>query len=117
MNTDAFRQTIELLETWLRIDSTSGNEAAFLAALEAYFSELGYYCERLAVAPDRWNLRVTLSEPPRFLFSTHVDTVPPVFGSRRAGGGFLGGTNFDYTNSDNTTEDENQERIDARSAC
>src|SRR5690554_5976645 len=112
MNTDAFRQTIELLETWLRIDSTSGNEAAFLAALEAYFSELGYYCERLAVAPDRWNLRVTRSESPRFLFSTHVDTVPPFFGPRRAGVGFPGDTN-----SDNTNADDNEARIYGRGAC
>src|SRR5690554_33491 len=111
MNTDAFRQTVELLETWLRIDSTSGHEAAFLAALEAYFSELGYHCERLDVASDRWNLRVTRAEPPRFLFSTHVDTVPPFFGPRRQGVGFPG---------DEVSEDassENEARIYARGAC
>lgn len=90
MKTDAFRQTIELLETWLRINSTSGDEAAFLAALEAYFSDMGFKCERLPVAPERWNLLITRDVAPRFLFSTHVDTVPPFFGPRREGAGFPG---------------------------
>jgi acetylornithine deacetylase len=83
MSSEELEYCADLLETWLRIDSTSGREAAFLAALEAYFSGLGFRCERLAVAEDRWNLLVTRTEKPRFLFSTHVDTVPPFFGPRR----------------------------------
>lgn len=116
MNTDAFRQSIELLETWLRIDSTSGDEAAFLAALEAYFSEFGFNCERLEVAPDRWNLLVTRDEAPRFLYSTHVDTVPPFFGPRRQGVGFPG----DAVSENRSSEDANSEaeaRIYGRGAC
>lgn len=116
MNTDAFRQAVELLETWLRIDSTSGHEAAFLAALEAYFSEHGYYCERLAVAPDRWNLRVTRAEPPRFLFSTHVDTVPPFFGPRREGEGFGQDPGLDDRGGAAHNPD-NEARIYGRGAC
>lgn len=111
MNTDAFRQTIELLETWLRIDSTSGAEAAFLAALEAYFSDQGYQCERFEVAEDRWNLLVTREVAPRFIYSTHVDTVPPFFGPRREGVGFPG----DEVGQGATAE--NEARIYARGAC
>ena len=79
-----------LLETWLAIDSTSGHEAAFLAALEAYFTDLGFECTRQVVAPDRWNLLVTRSPDPRLLYSTHVDTVPPFFGPRRQDGAIYG---------------------------
>jgi acetylornithine deacetylase len=84
------RQSAELLETWLAIDSTSGREAAFLAALEAYFSEppfadAGFECRRQPVAEDRWNLLVTCSDNPTLLYSTHVDTVPPFIGPSRDG--------------------------------
>jgi acetylornithine deacetylase len=75
----------ELLKTWLAIDSTSGREAAFLAALEAYFSQMGFECSRQEVAEDRWNLLVTRTEDPAFLYSTHVDTVPPYLGPRTEG--------------------------------
>ncbi len=74
-----------LLETWLRIDSTSGHEAAFLAALEAYFDDMGFDCTRQPVKGARWNLLVTRGEAPRLLYATHVDTVPPFFGPRRDG--------------------------------
>lgn len=77
------QQSVDLLETWLAIESTSGREAAFLAALEAFFGDLGFRCERRAVAAERWNLLVTRGERPRVIFSTHVDTVPPFFGPRR----------------------------------
>jgi acetylornithine deacetylase len=79
-----------LLQTWLEIDSTSGSEAAFLAALEAYFVDHGFQCRRQPVAPDRWNLLVTRGEDPRLLYSTHVDTVPPYFGPRRDGDTIFG---------------------------
>lgn len=126
MSDDRFRQAIELLETWLRIDSTSGNEAAFLAALEAYFSELGFKCERLAVAEERWNLLVTRSEAPRFLYSTHVDTVPPFFGPRREGVGFPGDESVENGAIQGGSEEESEEkdassareaRVYARGAC
>lgn len=80
---DELRRSVDLLETWLAIESTSGREAAFLAALEAFFEGLGFGCERRPVAPQRWNLLVTRGAQPRVLFSTHVDTVPPFFGPRR----------------------------------
>ncbi len=73
------------LAVWLDIDSTSGHEAAFLAALEAYFGDLGYDVERQPVAEDRWNLLATRSDDPALLYSTHVDTVPPFLPARREG--------------------------------
>lgn len=66
----------QLIE-WLKIDSTSGHEAQFLEALETYFVELGFHAQRQRVAENRWNLLLTRATPPRLLFSTHVDTVPP----------------------------------------
>jgi acetylornithine deacetylase len=84
------RRSADLLTTWLAIDSTSGREAAFLAALEAYFSEppfaeVGFECQRQHVAEDRWNLLVTCTDDPALLYSTHVDTVPPYLGARTDG--------------------------------
>lgn len=67
---------------WLQIDSTSGDEAEFLEALEKYFVAEGYTAQRQPVEEGRWNLLLTTSESPRVLFSTHVDTVPPFFGPK-----------------------------------
>jgi acetylornithine deacetylase len=85
MKTEKNSSPATLLETWLRIDSTSGREAAFLAALEAYFGDMGFDCTRQPVAEDRWNLLVTRTDNPKLIYSTHVDTVPPFFGPRREG--------------------------------
>lgn len=68
---------VEQLVEWLNIDSTSGDEASYLEALESYFVALGFKAERQAVAADRWNLLLTRAQSPRLIFSTHVDTVPP----------------------------------------
>ncbi|MGM0555742.1 MAG: M20/M25/M40 family metallo-hydrolase [Myxococcota bacterium] len=73
------------LAVWLDIDSTSGGEAAFLAALEAYFADLGYDVARQPVAEGRWNLLATRMDDPALLYSTHVDTVPPFIPARRDG--------------------------------
>lgn len=104
---DELAQSIDLLETWLKIESTSGQEAAFLEALELHFSELGFRCERLEVEAERWNLLVRREAAPRLVFSTHVDTVPPFFGPRRA--------------AENTgpadTPNRDQARIYGRGAC
>src|SRR6185503_9560463 len=42
-----------------------------------YLEEIGYYVERHEVAQDRFNVIATRAEPPRIVFSTHMDTVPP----------------------------------------
>ncbi len=69
---------IDLLLEWLKIDSTSGREAAFLEALEAHFVGLGYDARRQQVTEDRWNVMFSRpGRPTRLVYSTHVDTVPP----------------------------------------
>ena len=78
-----------LLEEWLRVDSTSGDEREFLERLEAFFVDDKWQVERQDVARDRWNLIVSDGAPERLLFSTHVDTVPPFLPvSRKADGMF-----------------------------
>ena len=85
MNNHQRQRHAQLLQTWLKIDSTTGREAAFLAALEAYFGDLGFDCTRQPVADDRWNLLVTCTDDPKLVYSTHVDTVPPFIGPRTEG--------------------------------
>lgn len=70
-------EAIELLREWVAIDSVSGTEARFLEALQAWFETRGWTCERQEIEPQRWNLYVHRGVRPRFLYSTHVDTVPP----------------------------------------
>lgn len=76
---------IDLLWSWLSIDSTTGRERAYLEALEAHFVAEGLRVERQPVAEDRWNLVVDSGETPEVWLCTHVDTVPPHFGPRRDG--------------------------------
>ncbi len=71
---------VGLLLEWLAIDSTTGNEARYLQALESTLAGAGLRTERQPVADQRWNLLAHGDRPPRILFSTHVDTVPPWFG-------------------------------------
>ena len=67
----------DLLVDWLGIESTSGHERAFLECLEEHFVDKGYRCDRQRVADARWNLLVRTDQAPKFMYSTHVDTVPP----------------------------------------
>lgn len=71
------RDAVNLLERWVDIDSTTDREATFLEALEEWFEERGWRCERQEITDTRWNLLVRRGSNPRILYSTHVDTVPP----------------------------------------
>jgi acetylornithine deacetylase len=64
------------------IDSTTGNEAAAGRWLARTLQELGYDVTRQTVEGERENLVATLDRPPRVVFSTHIDCVPPFFPSR-----------------------------------
>lgn len=78
-------QLAETLQQWLKIDSTSGRERAFLEELEETFTDDGWDVDRQPVEHDRWNLLVTDGTDPEVLLSTHVDTVPPTLPVRREG--------------------------------
>lgn len=67
----------ELTRSLIDIPSLTGDELAVGQYLSKYLEELGFNVERQEVAPDRFNLIAVRAEPPRIVFSTHMDTVPP----------------------------------------
>lgn len=67
----------ELTRQLIDIPSVTGDELAVGEFLSDYLEQLGYRVERQEVAPDRFNVIATTEAPPRFVFSTHMDTVPP----------------------------------------
>lgn len=80
----------DLLMRWLEIPSVTGDEQRFLETLEAHFGALGFQATRQPLSPTRWNLLLTRGAPPRVLYSTHVDTVPPHLPVRREGDTIFG---------------------------
>ena len=68
---------LELTRELIDIPSITGDELAVGQYLSKYLEELGYQVERQEVAQDRFNVMATTAEPPRIVFSTHMDTVPP----------------------------------------
>ncbi len=68
-----FRLTRELID----IPSLTGDELAVGQFLTSCLERLGYRVERQEVAADRYNVIATTEAPPRIVFSTHMDTVPP----------------------------------------
>jgi acetylornithine deacetylase len=67
----------ELTKSLIDIPSVTGDERAVAEYLSKYLEELGYQVEKQEVAQDRFNVIATRAEPPRVVFSTHMDTVPP----------------------------------------
>ena len=59
------------------IPSVTGDEAAVGEFLADHLKGLGYRVEKQEVVQDRFNVIATTEEPPRIVFSTHMDTVPP----------------------------------------
>lgn len=59
------------------IPSVTGDELAVGEYLSKYLEELDYRVERQEVGQDRFNVIAVRAEPPRIVFSTHMDTVPP----------------------------------------
>ena len=68
---------LELTRELIDIPSVTGDELAVAEYLSKYLEKLGYRVERQEVAQDRFNVIATRAEPPRVVFSTHMDTVPP----------------------------------------
>jgi acetylornithine deacetylase len=67
----------ELTRQLIDIPSVTGDELAVGQFLANYLEQLGYQVERQEVAPARFNVIATTELPPRVVFSTHMDTVPP----------------------------------------
>lgn len=63
------------------IPSTTDDERAVAEFLERELTKLGYACRRQAVSDTRFNLFAAAGGRPRVVINTHVDTVPPWFGS------------------------------------
>lgn len=67
----------ELTRMLVDIPSITGAESEVGDYLATYLEELGYRVERHEVGEDRFNVIATTQSPPRLVFSTHMDTVPP----------------------------------------
>jgi acetylornithine deacetylase len=67
----------ELTRKLIDIPSVTGDELAVGQFLSSYLEQQGFSVERQEVAPDRFNVIATTNAPPRVVFSTHMDTVPP----------------------------------------
>lgn len=71
----------ELTQRLIDIPSVTGAEAELAESLVDLFEGLGLECRRHPVENDRFNLVATAAADPIVLFCTHLDTVPPFFGS------------------------------------
>ncbi|HKE55669.1 MAG TPA: M20/M25/M40 family metallo-hydrolase [Pyrinomonadaceae bacterium] len=70
---DLFSFTSQLIN----IPSVTGSEGDVARFLSSFLRELGYRVEEQPVENDRFNVIATTNAPPRIVFSTHMDTVPP----------------------------------------
>ncbi|MEZ6013997.1 MAG: M20/M25/M40 family metallo-hydrolase [Planctomycetota bacterium] len=82
------RHVRDLVE-WIELPSTTGAEAAYADRLARDLRAAGFDVELQEVAPGRHNVFARAGRP-EVLFCTHLDTVPPHFGSRVAGGHVFG---------------------------
>jgi acetylornithine deacetylase len=63
------------------IPSVTGEENAVGEFLAEHLEGVGYRVERQQVVEGLFNVIATTEEPPRIVFSTHMDTVPPFIAS------------------------------------
>ena len=68
------------------VPSVSGEEAQVARFVASYLTDLDYRVELFDAAPGRPNVLATTDRPPRIVFSTHLDTVPPHMPARIADG-------------------------------
>lgn len=69
------------LVDWIEIPSVTGSEGDYGDALQRRLESLGFDCERQELEAGRFNLLARAGRP-EVVFCTHLDTVPPYFGSR-----------------------------------
>jgi acetylornithine deacetylase len=73
---------VALTRSLVDIDSTTGREGDVAAWLAAFLRGRGYRVAEHPVSTGRVNIYATLERDPEVVFSTHLDCVPPFFGSR-----------------------------------
>ncbi len=71
----------ELTRQLIEIPSLTGDEGDVGTFLASHLEGEGYRVEAQKVGPTRFNILATTHEPPRIVFSTHMDTVPPFIGA------------------------------------
>lgn len=81
---------VPLARTLVDMDTTTGREGEAGRWLAAYLRGRGFRVAEQPVTEGRCNLLATLGAPPRVVFSTHYDCVPPFFPSREEGGRLFG---------------------------
>ena len=70
------------LVDWIEIPSVTGSEGDYGDALARRLEATGFACERQELEPGRFNLLARAGRP-EVVLCTHLDTVPPFFGSRK----------------------------------
>jgi acetylornithine deacetylase len=77
---------VALTRSLVDIDSTTGKEREAGLWLARFLRERGYTVGEQPVGDGRFNIYAHLDTPPRVVFSTHFDCVPPFFPSREERG-------------------------------
>lgn len=73
---------IALARQLIDIPSTTDDEGAVGTFLLSELTRLGYQCRRHDVSEGRFNVYAAAGGRPRVVLNSHIDTVPPWFGSR-----------------------------------
>jgi len=81
---------VALTRALVDIDSTTGREESAGRWLAGRLRDLGYAVTEQPVSDGRFNVFARLGPPPRVVFSTHFDCVPPFFPSREENGLLFG---------------------------
>lgn len=81
---------VEIARALVDIDSTTGCEEAAGRWLSGFLRSHGYIVTDQPVSAGRFNVFAHLAAPPRVVFSTHFDCVPPFFPSRQEDGVLFG---------------------------
>ena len=82
--------SISLARSLIDIDSTTGREGEAGVWLARLLRERGYTVVEQPISDGRFNVFAHQDEPPRLVFSTHFDCVPPFFSSREERGLLFG---------------------------
>jgi acetylornithine deacetylase len=77
---------VALTRSLVDIDSTTRKEREAGLWLAQFLRDRGYIVEPQPVSDGRFNVYAHLGTPPRVVFSTHFDCVPPFFPSREERG-------------------------------